>query len=196
MTERGRPYPVSDDRISFDEARTAKAIEMGRDDALALQATNLMSAVRAYDWSYQWSWLGLPIIQLPSDIIVMQEIIWTTRPQLVIETGVARGGSMVLYASLLELIGEGTVVGIEIDIREHNRSALANHLLWRRIELIEGSSVDPAIIGRVREMADSVERTMVVLDSDHSHDHVLSELRAYGPLVTPGQYLVVAGHGH
>ena len=122
----------------------------------------------------------------------MQEIIESTRPQLVIETGVARGGSMVLYASLLELLGEGTVVGIEIDIREHNRSALANHPLWRRIELIEGSSVDPAIIGRVREMADSVDRTMVVLDSDHSHDHVLSEFRAYGPLVTPGQYLVVA----
>jgi cephalosporin hydroxylase len=192
VTEPNSPFPAPDDRESFDEGKTTKAIQMGNDEALSAQAANLLTAARAYDWSYQWTWLGLPIIQIPSDIVAMQEIIWGTRPQLVIETGVARGGSMMLYASILELIGEGAVVGIDIDIRAHNRAAMENHPLWNRIELIEGSSVDLEVVDRVAEMAGSVERTMVVLDSDHSHDHVLAELRAYGPLVTIGQYLVVA----
>jgi cephalosporin hydroxylase len=192
MNEPERPSPAADDRKSFDAAKRSRAIAMGNDEGVSTQAANLLSAVRTYDWSYQWTWLGLPIIQLPSDIVAMQEIIWETRPQLVIETGIARGGSMALYASILELLGEGTVVGVDIDIRVHNRSALENHPLFGRIELIEGSSVDPVVVNKVAEMAKSVERTMVVLDSDHSHDHVLAELRAYGPLVTTGQYLVVA----
>jgi cephalosporin hydroxylase len=192
MTEPNSPFSAPDDRKSFDDAKTIKAIQMSNDEALSTQAANLLSAVRTYDWSYQWTWLGLPIIQIPSDIVAMQEIIWSTRPQLVVETGVARGGSIMLYAGILELIGEGTVVGVDIDIRTHNRAEIENHLLWDRIELIEGSSVDPRVVDRVAEMAGLVERTMVVLDSDHSHDHVLAELRAYGPLVTAGQYLVVA----
>jgi cephalosporin hydroxylase len=129
---------------------------------------------------------------MPPDIVVLQEIIWETRPQLVIETGVARGGSLVLSASILQLIGDGRVLGIDIDIRAHNREAIESHPLAHRIEMIEGSSVDETVLAEVRRAADGVERVMVVLDSNHTHAHVLAELRAYAPLVTVGQYLVVA----
>jgi cephalosporin hydroxylase len=190
--ESGDSASSTDDRAEFESDARAKALAMGQDELLASQAAGLMSTVRTYDWSYQWTWLGLPIIQLPPDVVVMQEIIWATRPQLIIETGVARGGSVVLYASILELIGDGRVVGIDIEIRAHNRAAIEEHPLFKRIDLLEGSSTAPDIVSQVTKMASRVERTMVVLDSDHSHDHVLAELRAYAPLVTVGQYLVVA----
>ena len=165
---------------------------MAGDQELAKAALELNVAADEHDWSYQWSWLGLPVIQMPTDIVALQEVIWETRPQLVIETGVARGGSLVLYASILELLGEGEVLGIDIDIRAHNREAIEAHPLAHRIRMVEGSSLDKAVLGEVRRTAAAVERVMVVLDSDHTHDHVLAELRAYGPLVTVGQFLVVA----
>jgi cephalosporin hydroxylase len=129
---------------------------------------------------------------MPPDIVALQEVIWETRPQLVIETGIARGGSLILYASILELIGEGEVLGIDIDIRPHNRQAIEAHPLARRIRMVEGSSLDDDVVAQVGASASEVERVMVVLDSNHTHDHVLGELRAYGALVTVGQYLVVA----
>lgn len=183
---------MTDDRARFETDTRDAAERMAADDALAADALALNIAADRHDWSYQWSWLGLPVIQMPPDIVAIQEVIWDTRPQLVIETGIARGGSLVLSASILELIGEGSVLGIDIDIRAHNRTAIEAHPLARRIRMIEGSSLDEEVVGEARRLATEAERVMVILDSDHTHDHVLAELRAYAPLVTVGQFLVVA----
>jgi cephalosporin hydroxylase len=181
-----------DDRGEFEAYKREMAARMAADDELAERALALNLAADRYDWTYQWSWLGLPVIQLPSDIVVLQEILWACRPQLVIETGIARGGSLILSASILELVGDGRVLGIDVDIRPHNRAALESHQLSHRIDMIEGSSLDPAVVAAATARAEAVEQVMVILDSDHTHDHVLGELRAYSPLVTPGQFLVVA----
>lgn len=181
-----------DDRDRFEATRRQLAAAMAGDEALAADALALNVAADRHDWSYQWSWLGVPVIQMPPDIVAVQEIIWETRPQLVIETGIARGGSLILYASILELLGEGEVLGIDIDIRPHNRETVEAHTLARRIRMIDGSSLDEAVAEEARRAAGAVERVMVVLDSNHTHDHVLAELRAYAPLVTVGQFLVVA----
>jgi cephalosporin hydroxylase len=183
---------VTGDRARFEEEKRLAAARMAADEELARSALDLNAAADRYDWSYQWSWLGLPVIQMPPDIVVLQEVIWETRPQLVIETGIARGGSLVLSASILELIGEGTVLGIDIDIRPHNREAIEAHPLARRVRMIEGSSVDGAVVAQARAAASEVERVMVILDSNHTHEHVLGELEAYARLVTVGQFLVVA----
>ncbi len=181
-----------DDRAEFEVQRRDAAMRMASDAETGAAAAALYTAADAHDWPYQWDWLGLPVIQMPADIVAIQEIVWSTRPQLVVETGVARGGSLLLYASILELLGEGEVLGIDIDIRPHNRAAIEAHPLAGRISLLEGSSVAEDTVDAVRARAATVERVMVVLDSDHSHDHVLAELHAYASLVTVGQFLVVA----
>jgi cephalosporin hydroxylase len=183
---------MTDDRDRFEQQKRQAAARMVGDEALAADALALNVAADRYDWSYQWSWLGLPVIQMPPDIVALQEVIWETRPQLVVETGIARGGSLVLSASILELIGEGEVLGIDIDIRPHNRRTIEAHPLARRIRMIEGSSLDAAVVAEAGRAASEIERVMVILDSSHTHDHVLAELRAYAPLVTVGQFLVVA----
>ncbi|MBC5805061.1 MAG: cephalosporin hydroxylase [Candidatus Eremiobacter antarcticus] len=142
-------------------------------------------------YSYNFTWLGRPVIQYPQDLIALQEIIWRIRPDLIVETGVAHGGSLVFYASMLELLGAGRVLGIDIDIRPHNREAIEAHPLARRIDLLEGSSVDSSLGRTVFERASAYKRIMVVLDSYHTHDHVLRELELYAPLVKTGSYLVV-----
>lgn len=143
-------------------------------------------------YSYNFDWLGLPIIQFPQDIIAIQEIIWRTKPDIIIETGVARGGSLVLSASILHLLnGNGKVIGIDIDIRPHNREAIENHPLAFRIELLEGSSIDAHTIEQVKKQINPTDKVMVILDSNHTHDHVLKELELYSPLVTKDCYLVV-----
>lgn len=182
---------AGDDRDAFEASKRLEAAAMRSDVELQNRALDLTADADRYGYSYQWTWLGLPIIQMPADVVALQEVIWAFRPQLVIETGIARGGSLILSASILELIGEGSVLGVDIEIRAHNRCAIEEHPLAHRIRMIEGSSVDPSVIGRVRDVA-AGERTMVVLDSNHTHEHVLAELEAYGPLVTPGQFLVVA----
>lgn len=139
---------------------------------------------------YEPRWLGVQIIQLPEDIVAIQELIWKVRPDLVIETGIAHGGSLMLSASILELIGEGSVIGIDVDIREHNRKVIDAHRLRHRMCLIEGSSIDPAVIARVTQRAAAANRVLVILDSNHSAAHVAAELDAYAPLVTPESYLV------
>ena len=145
-----------------------------------------------YKYSYNFTWMGRPIIQYPQDIIAMQEIIWRVKPDLIIETGIAHGGSLVFYASMLELIGgDGKVVGIDIDIRDHNRIEIEKHPMFKRITMIEGSSTDERVVNKVREFALGKARVMVVLDSSHTHDHVMQELRLYSPLVTKESYLVV-----
>jgi cephalosporin hydroxylase len=180
-----------DDRSEFEAQKAEAALRMAADAELAENALALNSAADRYDWSYQWSWLGLPVIQMPSDIVVLQEIIWETRPQLVIETGIARGGSLILSASVLELVGEGEVLGIDVDIRAHNRDAISAHPLACRIRMVEGSSLEDEVVAEARRVASAAERVMVILDSDHTQDHVLAELRAYAPLVSVGQFLVV-----
>jgi cephalosporin hydroxylase len=141
----------------------------------------LMARTAEHRYSYNFSWLGRPIIQYPEDLAAMQEIVWRTRPDLIVETGIAHGGSLVFYASMLELTGHGRVLGIDVDIRARNREAIEAHPLARRITMLEGSSVDPAIVAAVRRQADEAERVLVVLDSDHTEAHVLEELRLYGP---------------
>jgi cephalosporin hydroxylase len=138
-----------------------------------------------------FSWLGRPLIQLPMDAMALQEIIWTVKPELVIETGVAHGGSLVLSASMLEMIGQGSVVGVDIEIRPHNRQAIESHPLGHRIQLIEGSSTAPDVVAQVRAAAAGKKSVLVCLDSNHTHAHVLAELQAYADLVTVGSYCVV-----
>lgn len=144
-----------------------------------------------YKYSYHFKWFGLPIIQYPQDIVAMQEIIWQVKPDIIIETGVARGGSVVFYAGMLKVMDiDGEVVGIDIDIRPHNREAIENHLLSDYITLIQGSSVEDSVVEQVKEKAKGKERVLVILDSNHTHDHVLAELQAYAPLVTKGSYCI------
>ena len=142
-------------------------------------------------YSYNFSWMGRPIIQFPQDMIAMQEILWEVRPDLIIETGIAHGGSLIYYASLLELIGRGRVLGIDIDIRAHNRAEIIDHPMAHRIEMIEGSSVDADVAAQVTAAANDAETVLVVLDSNHTHSHVLRELELYAPLVSVGSYCVV-----
>ncbi|MEY4640317.1 MAG: hypothetical protein RLZZ227_311 [Pseudomonadota bacterium] len=146
----------------------------------------------AHRYSYNFSWMGRPIIQYPQDIVAMQELVWEVQPDLIIETGIAHGGSLVLYASLLHLLGgKGRVIGIDIDIRAHNRRAIEEHPMFPRITLVEGSSISAETITQVRMLAVDSQRIMVVLDSNHTHDHVLKELELYSPLVSKGSYVVV-----
>jgi cephalosporin hydroxylase len=183
---------MADDRQAFEEECRANVARMSEDGSLRELTKDWLERASEHRYSYNFRWLGLPIIQLPQDMVAMQEIIWRVRPELVIETGVARGGSTIFYASMLELLGgEGRVMAIDVDIRPHNREAVEQHPLFHRVELIEGSSVDPEVTGRAAEAAQAAERVLVALDSNHTHEHVLGELRAYGPLVTEGSYLVV-----
>jgi cephalosporin hydroxylase len=166
--------------------------QMGSDVQLKKQAFDLFLEMCRYKYSYNFSWLGRPIIQFPQDIAAIQEIVWGVKPDLILETGIAHGGSLVLWASLLEMIGaDGLAVGIDIEIRPHNRSAIEEHPLARRIRMIEGSSIDPAVVKQVRQLEVGRERVLVVLDSNHTHAHVREELWHYSPLVRRGSYLIV-----
>ena len=141
-------------------------------------------------YPYTFSWMGRPIIQLPEDMIRAQEVIFRVQPDVIIETGVAHGGSLVYYASLCKIMGKGRVVGVDIEIRAHNRKAIEAHALYPYITLIEGSSTDPKIVAQVRKLIKPGEKVMVLLDSNHSKQHVLGELNAYADLVTHGSYIV------
>jgi cephalosporin hydroxylase len=173
----------------------AHGIARMRDDGDLRAATRtFMGKTFEHGYYRNFTWLGRPIIQYPADVLALQELIWEYRPTLVVETGVAHGGALILYASILELIGgAGDVIGVEVELRPHNRAALAAHPLSKRIHVIEGSSVEPGVVDQVRERARRHERIMVVLDSHHTHEHVLAELRAYAPLVRRGGPLVVFG---
>jgi cephalosporin hydroxylase len=141
---------------------------------------------------YGFSWFGRPIIQLPEDMVRVQEAIYRVRPEVIVETGIAHGGSLVFYASLCKAMGRGRVIGIDVEIRPHNREALEAHELFDYITMIEGSSTDPAIVSQVHEAVGGAECVFVMLDSSHTKAHVLVELEAYAPLVTPGSYIVAA----
>ncbi|PSB52793.1 cephalosporin hydroxylase [filamentous cyanobacterium Phorm 6] len=148
--------------------------------------------ITSYKYPYNFTWMGRPIIQLPQDVMAMQEIIWKVKPDLIIETGIAHGGSLIFHSSMLELIGgEGQVLGIDVDIRQHNRVEIEKHPMFKRITMIEGSSIDEEIAKQVFDFAKGNSRVLVILDSNHTHDHVLKELELYSPLVTKDSYLVV-----
>lgn len=184
---------MSDDRHQFLADRKELIEGMEKDQDVAARNLDLLVASDKNGYSYMWDWLGVPIIQMPADIVVMQEIIWKTRPDVIVETGIARGGSAILHTSLLRLTGKpGKVIAVDIDIRAHNRETIESHPLGDGVTLIEGSSVDPVIIDKIRSLIPSDSRVMVVLDSDHTHAHVLAELELYSQFVTPGMYLIAA----
>jgi cephalosporin hydroxylase len=191
----------------FSQERRQQITDYSKDNALVAQSQAWLEISMRRRYVYNFDWLGRPIIQYPQDIVAFQELIWATRPDLIIETGIAHGGSLVLSASLLAMldycdaVGSGVplcpmsskrkVLGIDIDIRAHNRNAINSHPLAHKIEMIEGSSISGDVIGRVKEYAKDHERIMVCLDSNHTHEHVLAELHAYAPLTTVGCYCVV-----
>jgi cephalosporin hydroxylase len=144
--------------------------------------------VRKY--SYGFSWLGRPIIQLPDDMIRIQEAIFQVKPDVIVETGIAHGGSLIFYSSILEMIGKGRVIGIDIDIRAHNRAAIEAHPMFKRITMFEGSSIAPEMVERVKAEIAPGETVMLILDSNHARGHVAAELEAYSQIVTPGSYIL------
>jgi cephalosporin hydroxylase len=196
--------------MQFESECSAEIAAQGADAELATRSADWLVKTTRHKYSYHFRFLGLPIIQYPHDIVMIQELIWSTRPDVIIETGIARGGSLILSAAMLTLLdycdaataGQGVdpcrpsrrVIGVDIDIRAHNRAAIEGHPMASRIDLVQGSSVDPDIVRQVEDRVACLSRTarvLVCLDSNHTHDHVLAELEAYGPLVTSGSYCVV-----
>lgn len=175
---------------TFDEEVIQRTKELRENRALKADASKFMQASIAARYSYNFRWLGRPIVQYPQDMVAMQELLWEVRPDLVIETGIAHGGSLVYYASICELMGHGQVLGIDIDIREHNRKAIETHPMAKRIRMLEGSSTAPDIIRQVKAIA-AGKKCLVALDSNHTHEHVLAELQAYAPLASVGSYCVI-----
>jgi len=178
--------------IVFEQECQANIEKMTEDEKVQKLSCEWICESARYKYSYNFSWMGRPIIQYPQDMIAMQEIIWQVKPDLIIETGIAHGGSLIFSASMLELIGgDGQVLGIDIDIREHNRREIEAHPMFKRITMIEGSSVDENTARQVYEFAKGKKHILVCLDSMHTHEHVLKELELYSPLVTKGSYLIV-----
>jgi len=176
----------------FKLERAADIKKMSADVELKSKSIEWMIKADKYKYTYNFTWLGRPIIKFPNDIVVMQEIIWDVKPDLIIETGIAHGGSIIFSASMLELIGnDGLVVAVDVDIRKHNRAEIERHPLSKRILMFEGDSVSGEAVGRIKEIATSRERVMVFLDSLHTHEHVLKEMNLYSPLVTIGSYMVL-----
>jgi cephalosporin hydroxylase len=191
----------------FEDDAATRIAANATDEELRETAAAFMRASIKRQYSYNFSWQGRPIIQYPQDMVAVQELIWSVKPDLIIETGIAHGGSLVLSASLLALLdlcdgieaGEKLdprlsrrkVVGVDIDIRGHNRAAIEAHPMASRIQMIQGSSIAPDIVDQVRAIAANYARVMVCLDSNHTHDHVLAELQAYAPLTTRGSYCIV-----
>ncbi len=177
---------------------TEKEVRAQGADREMLRATrSWMDGANRLKYSYHFEWMGRPIIQYPQDVMAMQELIWKVQPDLIIETGIAHGGSLIFSAAMLELNAacggpaDAHVLGIDIDIREHNRKAIEAHPMFRRISLIQGSSVSPDVVAQVQAAARDRKSVLVSLDSNHTHDHVLAELAAYAPLVSIGSYCVV-----
>lgn len=197
----------SDQLSQFEVEKKLRISTYSNDTEWLELSSQWLSRAFSMKYMYNFSSLGRPIIQIPSDMVALQEIIWEQKPDLVIETGIAHGGSLILSASMLALLdycdavdsgqpfdpraSMRRVLGIDIDIRSHNRAAIEAHPLSHRIDMIQGSSIAPEIVAQVHQMAARFQRIMVILDSNHTHDHVLAELEAYAPLTSPGSYCVV-----
>jgi cephalosporin hydroxylase len=176
----------------FNTEKKESILLQGEDKSLEKLGIDFLVKTAPTKYSYHFSWLGRPIIAFPQDMIAMQEIIWEIQPDLIIETGIAHGGSIVYYASLLELIGnDGIVLGIDIDIRKHNRDLIEAHPMMKRIQMIEGSSISEETISKVAKIVSTKKKVLVCLDSNHTHEHVLEELNLYSPLVSIDSYCVV-----
>ena len=182
---------ASDPVAEFQKERKQAVKEMAKDEVLKQKSLDWMLHADKYKYSYNFTWMGRPIIKLPQDIVAMQEIVRATKPDLIIETGIAHGGSIILSASLLELVGNGQVVAIDIDIRKHNRVLIEDHPMFKRITMIEGSSIDKSVLDKVISFVQGKKRVMVILDSSHTHDHVYQELQLYSKFVTLGCHLVL-----
>lgn len=180
------------------EARTLVLTQDGTSQTLPLYSRAAFEAISRQwvrvgwnqKYQYTFSWMGRPVIQLPEDMLRMQEVICAVQPDVIIETGVAHGGSLIFYASLCAAMGRGRVVGVDIEIRPHNRLAIESHAMAGRITLIEGSSTAPEVVRQVYDQVSPGQTTLIILDSNHSYAHVSGELAAYAPLVTPGSYIV------
>jgi cephalosporin hydroxylase len=172
-----------------EECKNRVAAQGKNKELLEISSRFAAETIRA-GYSYNFTWMGRPIIQYPQDMIAMQEIIWDVKPDLIIETGIAHGGSIIYYASILELIGKGEVLGIDIDIRAHNRAEIEKHPMSKRITMLEGSAISAEIIEKIKPFVTGKKTVMVCLDSNHTHDHVLAELQLYAPFVSVGSYLV------
>ncbi len=191
----------------FEAEAADRVTHIGADAEMQELTAGFLRRSIELQYSYNYFWMGRPIIQYPQDIMAMQEIVWKTRPDLIIETGIAHGGSLILSASLLALLDMADaiesrttmdvleprrkVLGIDIDIRAHNRAAIEAHPMSNRITMLQGSSIADDIVSQVRAFSAPFQRVLVCLDSNHTHDHVLAELEAYSPLVTAGSYCVV-----
>lgn len=197
MSESNNPQTLHDERVAgseeFASERAKWRAQMGSDVRLRQQAVDLQVAADTHHHTYVWEWLGVPVIRLPDDIVVLQELVWEYRPERIVETGVAHGGSMILNASLQILAGlEPHVLGIDISIFPHTRSDLEGHPLFRGIKLLEADSTSAGARSRVEAFLEGAERAMLVLDSNHTHHHVLSELEVLAPLLPVGSYILVA----
>jgi cephalosporin hydroxylase len=193
--------------LRFSDESRARVEANGKNHELRIAAQRFMRETIRAQYSYNFTWAGRPIIQYPQDIVAFQELVWQVRPDIIVETGIAHGGSLILSASLLamldlceasergELLDPKTpkrrVIGVDIDIRQHNRDAIEAHPLARRITMLQGSSIDPVIVDQVRTAVGDAKTVLLSLDSNHTHAHVLSELHAYTPMVTKGSYCVV-----
>jgi cephalosporin hydroxylase len=178
--------------LDFERERRIATAEMIENVHLRQKSLEWMIAADQYKFSYNFRWMGLPIIKYPNDMVVLQEIFWETRPDLIIEVGVARGGSLAFSAGMQEMMGiDGSVVGVDIFITEETRTAIENHHLGSRIHLIEGNSVSEGCLGKVEEYVRKSLTVIVILDSDHSHSHVLEELKRYSKFVTKGSFLIL-----
>ena len=167
------------DPIKQFELERAEAIKaMGEDQELRQKSLDWMLHADKYKYTYNYSWMGRPIIKYPNDILILQEMIWSLKPDYIVETGIAHGGSIIFSASMLELLGHGEVIAVDIDIRKHNRDEIEKHPMNKRITMIEGSSIDPEIVNAIKEKVKG-KKVLVCLDSNHTHEHVLEELRMY-----------------
>jgi cephalosporin hydroxylase len=181
-----------EDDKTFEARKKENIARMAGDDAFARSSADWFRRSVEHRYSYNFRWLGLPIIQYPADIAAMQELVWAVRPGTIVETGVARGGSLVFYASLMQLLGgDGKVIGVEIALGDENRKLIMSHPMAGRIDIVDGSSTDPGVAAQVKAKAQGHGPVLVVLDSHHGHEHVLNELRLYAPLVGKGSYVVV-----
>lgn len=201
------PDSAADPIQQFRSDKAADITRMAADPEMNALASRFMIASNRFKYSYHFEWLGRPIIQFPQDIVAFQEVVWSVRPDLIIETGIAHGGSLVLSASLLTMldlcdaietgatldprVSRRRVIGIDVDIRKHNRDLIEAHPMASRISMIQGSSTDQVVVDQVRAITENHERVIVCLDSNHTHEHVLAELEAYAPLVSVGSYCIV-----
>ncbi|MCI1266880.1 MAG: cephalosporin hydroxylase family protein [Saprospiraceae bacterium] len=175
----------------FEKEKSERIKNNGTNESLKNAAHQFNIESNKVQYTYNFTWMGIPIIQFPQDMIAMQEIIWDLKPDLIIETGIAHGGSIIFYASILELIGKGEMLGIDIDIRAHNLVRINEHPMSKRIKMIQGSSIDVDIVNEVAKIAKDKSVVLVCLDSNHTHEHVLAELNLYQQFVTKGSYIVV-----